>query len=379
MDINARINWHPGMELTTQTFLDLDENLDFRQQMAIRAALGDHCIGLLPDCPFNNKGHFYTNQYEMERLECTALLPSGRIILIDEAVSISIPILFGDAYYLTVGIGQGTVPFEKGGVGYVRPTYSYAIMTLEEMTSCDVFPIVRFTVKDGTFSVDDDFIPPCLLISSDKRFETYRDHYAELLKQLGEHSNLKDGEGKQNMLRYMFRMRSQSLQGQGMEFLKLTQEVAQAVDYFIIRPNTDQPIDIPTPQQADPSIWLKWLDNYLTGAVTLADGLTLVDDSIDYDVLLAQAKQELYEQLNPELYEKLLERIKTELREELHDKLNTELTRYMDEVMKPSLAQILGQELNEKLYEKLYTELFEHLYNALYVNLPEEQEFLPKI
>ena len=80
MDINARINWRPGMELTTQTFLDMDENLDFRQQMAIRAALGDHCIGLLPDTTFNNSAMFYTNHFEMERLQCTALLPSGRII-----------------------------------------------------------------------------------------------------------------------------------------------------------------------------------------------------------------------------------------------------------------------------------------------------------
>ena len=32
------------MELTAQTFLEMDSNLDYRQQMAIRAALGEHCI-----------------------------------------------------------------------------------------------------------------------------------------------------------------------------------------------------------------------------------------------------------------------------------------------------------------------------------------------
>ena len=379
MDINARINWRPGMELTTQTFLDMDENLDFRQQMAIRAALGDHCIGLLPDTTFDNRGLFYTNHFEMERLQCTALLPSGRIIQVDEPISINIPMLFGDAYYLTVGIGDGTVPFEKKGVEYVRPTYSYALMTLEEVMNSDVFPVTRFTAKDGTFAIDTDFIPPCLLMSCDQRFEAYRDKYADLLRQLGEHPNLKEGEGKQTMLRYMFRMRSQDLSGQGVEFLKLTQEAAQAVDYFIMRPNTDQPVDIPIPLQVDPGKWLKWLEDYLTGAVSLADGVELIDDSIDYEALLAQAKKELYEQLNPELYEKLLERIKTELHEELYDKLNSELTKYMEEVVKPSLANILSQELHEKLYEKLYTELFEHLFNALYVTMPEEKEYIPQI
>ena len=252
-------------------------------------------------------------------------------------------------------------------------------MTLEEMVNNDVFPVTRFTAKDGTLAIDPEFIPPCLLISSDKRFEEYRNKYAELLRLLGEHPNLKEGEGKQNMLRYMFRMRSQEMSGQGMEFLKLTQEVAQAVDYFIMRPNTDKVIDIPTPLQVDPGKWLKWLEDYMTGAVTLVDGVELIDDSIDYDALLAQAKKDLYEQLNPELYQKLLERIKTELREELYDKLNTEFTKYMEEVVKPELGRILSQELYEKLYEKLYTELFENLFNALYVTMPEEKEYIPQI
>jgi hypothetical protein len=234
-------------------------------------------------------------------------------------------------------------------------------------------------VKDGTFSEDKDFIPPCLLISCDKRFEAYRDRYAEILQQLGEHANFKEGEGKQAMLRYMFRMRTQSLQGQGSEFIKLTQEIAQAVDYFIMRPNTQQAIEIPTPQQIDPGKWLKWFEDYLSGASGLLDGVTLVDDSIDYEALLAQAKKELYEQLSPELYEKLLERIKTELNEELYDKLSTSLSKYMEEVVKPELARILSQELYEKLYEKLYTELFENLFNALYVTMPEEKEYIPQI
>ena len=367
------------MELTTQTFLDMDENLDFRQQTAIRAALGDHCIGLLPGAEFAAEGVFYTNRFEIDRLQCTALLPSGRIIQVDEAVSITVPLLFGDTYYLAVGISDAKVQFEKQGVGYVRPQYSYTIMTLDEVKDSDVFPVVRFLVKDSVFSIDRDFIPPCLLLSCDPRFEEFRDRYADLLRALGEHPNCKEGEGKQAMLRYMFRMRSQDLQGQGAEFLKLTQEIAQAVDYFIMKPNTDQTIEIPIPEQVDPQAWLKWLEGYLAGAGNLLDGVELVDDSIDYEALLAQAKKELYEQLSPELYEKLLERIKAELHQELSERLTASLTKYMEEVLKPSLAKTVSEELHEQLYEKLYTELFENLFNALYVAMPEEKVFVPQI
>ena len=69
MDVNARINWMPGMELTSQTFLNMDENLDFRQQMALRAALGGNRMGLLPGAPFCNEGMFVKNKFEVERFK----------------------------------------------------------------------------------------------------------------------------------------------------------------------------------------------------------------------------------------------------------------------------------------------------------------------
>ena len=379
MNINARINWKPGMELTAQTFLDMDANLDFRQQMAIRAALGDRCMGVLPETQFHCSGSFYTNKFEIERFQCTALLPSGKMIQVDEPVSVSVPILYGSEYYLTVGIGNGQTAFEKEGVPYVRPQYSYAIMTEEEVTANDVLPIMRFIVNNGTFAVDNDFVTPSLMLPSHAVFAQLRQHYVEQLATLAEHANLKEGDGKRAMQRYLFMMKAFNMEGRVADFVSLTQEIAQAVDYFIMRPNTEQQVDIPQPLQADVMKWLRWVEEFLTGAATVLDGVVLEDDSIDYEALLAQAKKELYEQLNPELYEKLLANIKEELREELAQKLTNELTTYMDETMKPDLGRILSAELYEKLYEKLYTELFENLFNALYVPEPEEKEFIPMI
>ena len=379
VNINARINWKPGMELTAQTFLDMDANLDFRQQVAIRAALGDRCMGLLPETTFDCSGSFYVNKFEIERFRCTALLPSGKIIQVDEPVSISVPMLYGSVYYLTVGFGTGQSTFEKEGVPYIRPQYSYAIHTIEEVMSNDVLPITRFVVNNGTFAVDNDFVPPCLMLSSHKVFNELKQHYADQLLKLAEHKNLKEGDGKRAMQRYLFMMKAFNMEGRVADFVTLTQEIAQAVDYFIMRPNTEQQVEIPQPVQGDIMMWLRWLEEYLTGTAAMLDGVVLKDDTIDYEALLAQAKKELYDQLNPELYAKLLEKIKEELRDELTMSLRNELTSYMEDTVKPELGRILSDELNEKLYEKLYTELFEHLFNALYVPEPEEKEFIPMI
>lgn len=378
-DINARINWRPGLELTAQTFLDLDANLDFRQQMAIRAALGEHCLGLLPGMPFSNQGAFYTNTYEIARLQMAALLPSGRIVQVDEPVSITIPLLYGSVYYLTIAIGEKVTEFEKEGVPYVRPQYVYALQTPEEVAAADVFPITKFTVASGKFSVDKTFIPPCLLLSANDAFESYRQSFAEHMRVLSEHSNLREGDGKRTMMRYFFVLKAYDMQGRVADFVRLTHEIAQAVDYFIVTPNTNEPVEIPQPQQADIAAWLTWFDTYLTGAATILDGVVLEDDSIDYEALLAQAKQELYERLNPELYEKLLLQIKDELREEIGQALMTTITAYMNDTLKPELQKLLHEELHDDLYNKLYKQLYEDLYNALYVPAPEEAEFIPMI
>ena len=379
MDINARINWKPGMELTAQTFLDLDANLDYRQQTAIRAALGEHCMGLLPGEPFQGKGMFYTNTFEIQRLQMTALLPSGHILQVDEPVSITIPLLYGKNYYLTVGLGDSITSFEKNGVSYVRPQYVYAIQTPEEVCNSDVFPITKFTVNEGTFSVDETFIPPCLMLSENAAFETYRQQYADYMRTLSEHKSLREGDGKRTMMRYLFMLRSYDMSGRVVDFIRFTHEIAQAIDYFIMVPNTEKPTPISSPVWADLTNWLQWFGTYLAGAVTLLDGIVLEDDAIDYEALLAQAKRELYEQLNPELYQKLLLSIKDELRQELSDSIREGLTNYITKTFRPDLEQSMGKQLHESLFEKLYTELFENLFNALYVPEPEEKQFMPTI
>ena len=379
MDINARINWQPGMELTAQTFLDMDAGVDFRQQTAIRAALGEHCLGLIPGTSFDAKGFFHANSYEIDRLRLTAILSSGRIIQVDEPASVAIPLLYGAEYYLTVGFGDGKTLYEKDDVPYVRPRYSYAIQTQEEAIANDVFPIVKFTVKDGIFAVNDSFIPPCLLLSCEERFNIFRQQYTEMLCTIAEHKHLKEGDGKRLMMRYFFMMKSYDMQGRVADFIRLTHEIAQAVDYFIMTPYADKVVEIPMPRQVDVAQWLQWLVMYLTAAATVLDGVALEDNTIDYEVLLAQAKKELYEQLNPELYEKLLAQIKEELKENLEKSMTETLTAYINEVVKPELGRILGEEIHDHLYEELYSELYERLYNALYVPKEEEDGFVPMI
>ena len=397
MDLNSKINWLPGMEITAQTFIGLEEKLDFQQQIAIRAALGSTRMGMLPGATLNCEGIFVKNTYEIERLQCMALLPSGRIIDADEQAVVPIPMLFGESYYLTVGIGDTKTEFEKEGVAYVRPHYEYSIKPLDEVEQSDVMPLVHFIVKEGVFSIDTDYIPPCLMMPSDPHFAAYLERYIQLMTTISEHQNLEEGDGKRAMMRYLFVLKGFSKKNSVHDFIKQLQEIAHAIDYYIIRPNSDQVINVIEPSQVDIRSWLEWFYNYLQGSVTVLDKVVLVDNSIDYDALLRQAKAELYAQLHEELIVKLLQETKEELlklvKEELENSLDAQtrtLTDYINNTMKPQLHDELRaetktemarmkDELSERLYDHLYTVLFEHLFNALYVPEPEDEKFVPLI
>jgi len=400
MDINARINWMPGMEITADTFLGVADQWDFRYRLALRAALGSNRMGLLPDTPFSCNGIFVKNRLEIDRLQCTALLSSGRIVSVDEDLQISIPMLFGDRYYLTVGFGEDQTEFEKEGVPFVRPHYVFGIKTLEEVLANDLFPLMRFKGSDGVFALDPDFIPPCLMLSADERIKDYIDQFVVDLKILATHNNFADGEGKRTILRYVFRLQGYNIENSIQDFILLTQEIAQAIDYYIVKPNREQPTTIPQPSQVDIQDWLQWLDDYMAGAAVILDGVVLEDNTIDYEALLAQAKAELYDKLHPELIAKLLADMKEELRAEMQQQTES-LTTYINDTLKTAILQQLsaevdnrttlldqtmtrrfeemGKEISESLYDKLYFNMFDHLFNALYVPEPEEKEYIPLI
>lgn len=399
MDINSRINWTNGMEMTAQTLLGLNDQWDSNWQLALRASLGSNRMGLLPNAPFECNASFAAGQLEVAELRCMALLPSGRLVDANENVQVQIPMLFGDTYYLTVSFSEYSRAFEREGVSFVKPRYNYSINSREDIENGDLFPLLRFHVKDNIVTLDSNYIVPCLVLKDDNRFKEYIDGITDRLTKLASHINMAEGECKRAVLRYLFLLKGYSLQTSTHEFMMLTQEIAQAVDFYIMRPNREEAPQVPQPSLIDMQEWLEWLNDYLDGAATVLDGVTLAPP-IDYEALLAQAKAELYERLNPELTQRMLEALKEELQGEIQQ-LNDNLTNYINQTVREELKNELtttinerldqineqlnektdqmGRELHQSLYEKLYQELFDHLFNALYVPEPEEKKFIPII
>ena len=378
MDVNVRINWMPGMELTAETFRRLEEILDYKQKIALRAALGNNQLGLLPGSEFKCNGVFVRNTFEIEYLKCLAILPSGSLINTAQEVEVNIPMLYGEEYYLGISISETLHDFEKEEVPCTRPVYDYALYALDDLKKKDVFPVVKFVAKEGVLSMYEDYIVPSLFISENKRFAEFKEKITKRLESLSSHKNMEEGDGKRTFLRYLFQIKSVQADSKVEKFVAFTEELVQAIDYFIVLPHAEQRQDIPVPDFYDIEIWLRWVENYLEFAENVLDKVVLEDNSIDYDALLQQAKKELYEKLRPELLEKLPVVIKKEVYEEMAEKLKVFLPSYIKEKL-DEIKKLIGDELVNFLEPKLFDDLYKKLYDALYVAPEEEDEFMPMI
>ncbi len=380
MNINSNIDWRAGMELTAQTLNALNDNLSQRQAVLNCIAYNNR-IGILPNTTFNCKGRFVQNTLEVERFKCCALLSSGSIIQADEDLSVKIPILYGNRYYLVISESNKQVHFQKDGVSLVRPKYEYDIKSLSEIEKGAYFPIMRFDIQDGNFNISEDYIPPMLLISGDKRFNDFLDKVIEALTALCDHPNMEDGEGKRCLLHYCFILKSYPKKQDVRGFISFIQEIAQAVDYHIMRPNTQTPEPLQEPSEYDIQQWMSWFLLYLDGVKSVVDGIVLEDHSIDYEKLKREIIEELYARITPEMFERICAYVQNEVRPDIEKAITAFVTHYIADEVRPALFNDLRESLYQPLYDTLYDALYRALYDALYVPVEEEheEEFTPQI
>ena len=395
------------MALTDAVFRNFEASLDSRQRLVVRTALSDGRIGLLPDCPFEAEGSFVGRTYEINSLACTALLPSGRIVDVNGQLKISIPKLTEKEYFLCEGIAESEPRlFEREGVPFEEPAYELSLHTINEITAADVVPIKRFVITDGTLSIDSDYIPPVVTVGSDKRYDGYLTTIVSDLDAILSHQNLDNGEGKRMLRNLLFRLRNFNRMRSSRHLVNLLQEVAYAVEYYIVASKerelklglikerregaiaemkNGQLALVWDDERREPSMlnivsFMKWMHEWLKAQLPLLDVVEIVDNTIDYDQLKREIKEEVYQQLREEIYEKMI----AEMYEKLHNRLTSELTdtikTFIDNEVIPRIKQEITDELRTTLYDRLYEALFKALYDELY--RPEddkEEEFMPMI
>ncbi len=382
MDINSKIKWIPGTVLNIDALNNLDNNLEQRRLISIRASVGNR-FGLLPEREFSADGMFAKGCFEIPALNCIALLPSGNLIDIRESVSIRMPKLSDGVHYCCAGYSGNLIEFEHGGLTYERPQYAYTIQDISGLEKNDVFPIVRFQVADGICTIDNEYIPPCLLLSCDKRLIDYKNLLIDKVSRLEAHKNLTGSMGKDNLFRIILHLRSITDKNTPNELLLLTSELMTIVGQYIVRPyseDSERTTDIPVKSLYDVEMWIKWLIGYLDSALTILDTIVPSDSGLDIEALKKEITDTLHQQLRDELSESIATNLRTLLNEDINGKMSELLKDYLDGTFRAELHNDLSDEIQDNLQGILYSSLYQALYNALFVpDTKEEDIFMPLI
>lgn len=379
MDINSRIDWKYGLELTPETFLALESNLDARLR-AVTKVTGFGIFGIIPGSKFECSPIFVKKNLEIDRLQCNVLLSNGCILDIDEEVVFPIPLLYGDEYFLTVKMDEVRVESSEKNVPILKPKYVYAINTLEEIErNGNMFPLVKFNVKESVFSIEKEYIPVYIQLGDYAGFSEYIDWVSKKLKEIAEHKNFESGEGQRTFVRYAFELQKYSMTNKVKDFAELLLEILLSVQYYIFNPNNySSYIDL-NYSLYDIRKWISLVKNNLEGAITVLDRVVLVDNTIDMEVLKAEIKKELYDEIYSLLYNNVYEEMTGNIKTKIHNEVKETITEYIQNDVKGILKKELDVEISDKLQNLLYKELYDRLYEALYIKPKEEVQSLPII
>lgn len=369
MNINSRINWQVGLELTEQTFKGHDTAVEGRIS-ALRSALHNGQFGLLPDSVYYNHPTFVRQNLEIPNLRFMALLRNGEIIDVDENVEVSISMLYDDCYYVVATLDRDEpIYFDHEGVPMVRPSNRFICVTPSQLAeSTDLFPIARLHQVDNNFQIDTKFIPPVVMIGTSSRLMQYVKDVTENLERITTHSNLERGEATLSLNRILFEIKSLNDRSLLSGLISLMNELQQALNYYIITPNslstslTDKLFD---PNDIEP--WLTWSIKHIEWVAAEMEHIVLEDHSIDYEKLKMELYDQLSHMLRDELYKQMYEQLSIELREEITRDVKNPLMSFINGEVRKELYADLKAQLMRDLDNKLSPELYDKLYAALYV------------
>lgn len=366
------------MQLTAETLNTLFASFYERQLVAVRSVnIGR--IGVMPGYANRVRGVFVRDTIEVEIHDLMAVLPSGIIANIDETAVVKVPLLYGDTYYFTVKVSDALVSFESNGVPFVRNEYSFAISSFDEMVASSSFPLIRFNVKDGVFSIDDQYIIPCLATECDPRIVGRVGEIADCLRTLAGHPNIADGALRPSLLGLAFRLDGYCVGDRRVSDLVLTtREVASAINYFIVHPNNQEAEAPMEPSFFDIDRWFVWLKDYIDGASTILDGVVVEKEEIDLEAIKQELRAEIYDHIQPDLERMVNERVDN-LSDALQSRIEDVLKDYVNGKVLVELRDSLRLQLDADLRSSLYADLYQALYAVLFVPKEEEDAFVPLI
>lgn len=152
------------MEITPATF-EMSDRYHESMVEAVRRLAVVHSYGIVPGTAMNVTTTVVDGNVIVQVHMLQAVSKSGELFHIaGDSLSRQLPHAKGRECYLAVHV-DGEVEQEVNGVLYSKPKYAYDYCSLEEIDA-GCIPVAKLCLENDNWSVQDLYIPPCMVVNS---------------------------------------------------------------------------------------------------------------------------------------------------------------------------------------------------------------------
>ena len=165
MNTDIRIDWQSGMEITPQTFIELENN-NAEYRMMVRKMIAAKTFGIIPRTKFSITHEIFNDTLLIKQIDCDLMLPSGHVAVLESNTNISLNIPDKDVenLYLTVELSDKLNNFNRGGVPITANEVKLDIKALNEIRNA--VPLVKLRRNGDSWVAYEHYIMPVMTARS---------------------------------------------------------------------------------------------------------------------------------------------------------------------------------------------------------------------
>lgn len=258
MNTDIRIDWRSGMEITPQTFIDMENNIS-ENRLLVRKMIAAKSFGIIPRTKFSISYELNGASLLIKQIICDVLLPTGQVAVVETKMpfTLDIPDKETTELYLTLEVGDHLVTFEKDGVPHVVNEYMFDFKALSDIRTQQ--PLLKLIRNNETWTAYESYVPPVMTVRTSVPLLEKLDALKQSADKIVKHENAEFMEDPVLVMLLIDQLVSFSADDSSRDLVLLCKRIATALSYSVMK----HKVELPTPNLMDVELYLNAFQQFL--------------------------------------------------------------------------------------------------------------------
>ena len=238
MNTDIRIDWQSGMEITPQTFIELENNTA-EYRMMVRKMIAAKNFGIIPRTKFSITPEIFNDTLMLKQIDCDVMLPSGHVVVIESNTNISLNIPPKDVneLYLTVEMGDKLNSFNRGGIPIAANEVKLDIKALAEIRNA--VPLLKLKRTGDNWAAYEHYIMPVMTARSSVALLEKLEELKPEIQKIVEHEHADLLDDRVLVMILLEQLNNFMVDDSLRELMVLCMKIVTALSYSVYKHKTD--------------------------------------------------------------------------------------------------------------------------------------------